>query len=90
MLVWYGHFPTMNEAIAREKLLKKWHRDWKFRLIESMNPDWRDLHDEIDTNIIYAEMEKASPRPACCIPGDCGDRVGVARGVAFVRERFEC
>jgi putative endonuclease len=47
-LVWYAHFHSMDEAIAREKLLKRWHRAWKFRIIEEMNPEWRDLHDEID------------------------------------------
>ncbi|MFT4121022.1 GIY-YIG nuclease family protein [Bradyrhizobium sp.] len=31
-----------SEAIAREKALKEWHRDWKIRLIEWENPDWRD------------------------------------------------
>ena len=30
-------------AIAREKRLKKWRREWKFALIEADNPDWRDL-----------------------------------------------
>jgi putative endonuclease len=30
-------------AIAREKLVKKWKREWKFALIEADNPDWRDL-----------------------------------------------
>ncbi len=60
-LVWYAHFPLMEDAIAREKLLKKWHRDWKCRLIELMNPDRRDLHDEIDINVMFTE---ASSRPA--------------------------
>ena len=50
-LVWYAHFQSMEAAIKREKLLKKWHRDWKFRLIERHNPDWLDLHDHIDTNV---------------------------------------
>ena len=30
-------------AIAREKRVKKWRREWKFALIEADNPDWRDL-----------------------------------------------
>ena len=34
---------TIVEAIAREKALKRWKRDWKIRLIEESNPDWRDL-----------------------------------------------
>jgi len=30
------------DAIAREKAIKKWRRDWKIRLIEEQNPDWLD------------------------------------------------
>jgi putative endonuclease len=33
----------MIQAIAREKQLKRWHRDWKIALIEQENPGWRDL-----------------------------------------------
>ncbi|WP_395660611.1 GIY-YIG nuclease family protein [Aestuariivirga sp.] len=48
-LVWYEHRLTMEAAIRREKQIKEWRRDWKVRLIEETNPEWRDLHDEIDT-----------------------------------------
>ncbi|PZF77157.1 GIY-YIG nuclease family protein [Aestuariivirga litoralis] len=47
-LVWYEHRLLMEVAIRREKQLKAWKRDWKIEIIEKMNPDWRDLHDEID------------------------------------------
>lgn len=43
-LVWYEAYDSIDEAITREKALKKWHRDWKIRLIEEMNPDWQDLY----------------------------------------------
>jgi putative endonuclease len=43
-LVWYETYDRIDEAIAREKALKKWHRDWKIRLIEEMNPEWEDLY----------------------------------------------
>jgi putative endonuclease len=43
-LVWYEHYADVNEAIAREKQLKKWERRWKLELIEAMNPDWTDLY----------------------------------------------
>ena len=43
-LVWYETYERVDEAIAREKSLKKWRRDWKIRLIEEMNPDWSDLY----------------------------------------------
>ena len=36
-------FGAMEQAIGREKQLKNWHRDWKFNLVESDNPDWLDL-----------------------------------------------
>ncbi|MDO7835711.1 hypothetical protein Q4610_11725 [Sphingobium sp. HBC34] len=34
-------------AIAREKALKAWKREWKIRLVEESNPDWRDRTDLI-------------------------------------------
>lgn len=39
-------FDEILAAISREKLLKRWRRDWKFALIEAHNPNWRDLWDE--------------------------------------------
>lgn len=46
-LVYYEIFDEITTAIAREKQLKNWHRDWKINLIESKNPYWKDLYDEI-------------------------------------------
>ncbi len=43
MLVWYEQHDSMIEAISREKRIKKWHRDWKVNLIQSINPGWADL-----------------------------------------------
>jgi len=37
----------MESAITREKQIKKWNRTWKLRLIESLNPDWSDLYDDL-------------------------------------------
>jgi putative endonuclease len=48
-LVYFESHDTMPLAIAREKQLKKWNRDWKIRLIEENNPDWSDLYDGIAT-----------------------------------------
>lgn len=39
----------IREAIAREKAMKKWKRQWKLKLIRAQNPDWRDLWDDIQT-----------------------------------------
>ncbi len=48
VLVWYEHRHTMASAIRREKQLKAWKRDWKIQLVEATNPDWQDLHGDID------------------------------------------
>jgi putative endonuclease len=46
-LVWFEIYDDPTTAIAREKELKKWHRDWKIRLIEEANPNWDDLYETI-------------------------------------------
>lgn len=46
-LAYYEIHDDINEAIKREKQLKAWKRSWKLELIESYNPDWKDLYDEI-------------------------------------------
>jgi putative endonuclease len=42
-LVYYEEYADPLSAIAREKALKKWHRDWKVRLIQQLNPTWENL-----------------------------------------------
>ncbi|MCC8984641.1 GIY-YIG nuclease family protein [Bradyrhizobium acaciae] len=42
-LVYVEVYASPQEAIAREKALKEWRRDWKIRLIEQDNPEWGDL-----------------------------------------------
>ena len=46
-LVWYEMHSEIYAAITREKQIKRWHRDWKIELIESMNPAWTDRFEEI-------------------------------------------
>ena len=46
-LAWYEPHETMESAIKREKSLKDWNRGWKIRLIRKMNPEWRDLADDL-------------------------------------------
>ena len=46
-LVYFEQHQTALAAITREKQVKKWLRVWKIELIESFNPEWRDLFDEI-------------------------------------------
>jgi putative endonuclease len=47
-LVYYETYDTPEEAIRREKRLKRWPRAWKVRTIEAFNPDWKDLYDELN------------------------------------------
>ena len=46
-LVYFEQHETMENAILREKRMKKWNRQWKINLIEDANPEWSDLWSEI-------------------------------------------
>lgn len=43
-LVYVEEYPTIEEAIAREKAMKAWKREWKIEAIENQNPAWEDLY----------------------------------------------
>lgn len=47
MLVYFEKFDTPQAAIQREKNIKHWSRVWKLQLVEAMNPQWRDLYNDI-------------------------------------------
>ena len=47
VLVYYEEYGSVLEACARERVQKRWRREWKIKLIESINPNWRDLTDEL-------------------------------------------
>ena len=47
MLVYYEEYASILEARARERVLKRWRREWKIKLIEDANPTWRDLTPEL-------------------------------------------
>lgn len=46
-LIYFEHFSEINQAIEREKQLKGWKRIKKEQLINSSNPEWRFLNDEV-------------------------------------------
>jgi putative endonuclease len=46
-LVYYEEHASILQARERERALKRWRRAWKFKLIEDINADWRDLVDEL-------------------------------------------
>ena len=47
-LVYFETYQFIQDAIEREKQLKKWNRKWKIRLIEEENPTWRDFFHELE------------------------------------------
>ena len=46
-LVWYKPSESIESAIAYEKKLKRWRREWKIKMIEEQNPEWVDLYQKI-------------------------------------------
>ncbi|MBI5191265.1 MAG: GIY-YIG nuclease family protein [Nitrospirae bacterium] len=46
-LVWYEMHEDIRDAISREKLIKKWKREWKLELIDRFNPRWDDLYEKL-------------------------------------------
>ncbi|MEA1962876.1 MAG: GIY-YIG nuclease family protein [Patescibacteria group bacterium] len=42
-LIYYEEYQYIEDAIKREKQLKKWNREWKIELIKKENPTWRDF-----------------------------------------------
>ena len=47
-LVWFETHETRESAFIRERQIKNWNRAWKLALIERMNPEWRELADELE------------------------------------------
>jgi putative endonuclease len=46
-LIYYEIYNSIDDAIVREKRLKKWKRQWKTELIEKNNPEWMDLYERL-------------------------------------------
>ena len=46
-LVYFESYNDIKDALIREKRLKKWNREWKIKLIKELNPEWRDLYDDL-------------------------------------------
>ena len=47
-LVWYEVYELRENAFRRERRIKKWERAWKLRLIEEINPGWKDLYETLN------------------------------------------
>ena len=55
-LVYIEKFVNGNEAVKREKRLKKWKREWKIKLIEELNPSWMDI--SLNWNLNYNKIRE--------------------------------
>ena len=62
-LVWFEVHETMESAIQREKRIKRWSRDWKYDLIHSINPTWRDLAEDFGFEPLPARKADPGSRP---------------------------
>ena len=47
MLIYYEQYTDINEAILREKRIKKWKRHWKIKLVNTVNSGWIDLYESL-------------------------------------------
>jgi putative endonuclease len=59
-LVWFEMHATMESAIAREKQLKNWRREWKVELILAANPNWRDLAEDFGFESLIKKVDSGS------------------------------
>jgi len=71
-LVYYEVYDSLEVGIHREKQLKKWRREWKEKLINDSNPEWRDLSDDIGVDTEYLQAVKAAYDTGKYTAGDRG------------------
>lgn len=57
-LLYFEKHITGEEAMKREKQIKKWNRAWKENLINKVNPEWKDLSEDFNKNASSEEILK--------------------------------
>jgi putative endonuclease len=57
-LVYFEEYRLVSDAIAREKQLKNWKREWKDKLVLDVNTDWKDISEEIRVDEALLEEVK--------------------------------
>lgn len=73
-LVYYETYNRLDIAIQREKQLKKWRREWKDKLINDFNPEWKDLAEDIGLDAEYINAVKDAYESGQYVAGDSGSR----------------
>lgn len=69
-LVYYEWYDRLDVAIQREKQLKNWKREWKDKLINDFNPEWKDMAEEIGCDAEYIQAVKDAYDNGQYIAGD--------------------
>lgn len=80
-LVYYEVYDRFDEGILREKQLKKWHREWKEKLINDFNPEWNDLAESIGVDAEYIQAVKDAYENGQFIAGDRGSEAAMRLSV---------
>ena len=78
-LVYYELFDRLDDAIHREKQLKKWRRDWKEKIINDFNPEWKDLTEDIGVNEDFILAVKEAYENGIYEAGDRGSEPAMRR-----------
>ena len=76
-LVYYEVYDLLDAGIRREKQLKKWRREWKEKLINDFNPEWRDLSEDIGVNAEYIQAVKNAYDNGQYVEGNRGPHAGL-------------
>ncbi len=77
-LVYYEIFDRLDDAIHREKQLKRWHRDWKEKLINDFNPESKDLTEDIGVDEDFIQAVKEAYEYGIYEAGDPGSEPGMS------------
>lgn len=76
-LVYYERYDRLDVAIKREKQLKSWKREWKDKLVNDFNPDWKDLAEDIGCDAEYIQSVKDAYDNGQYVAGDSGSEAGM-------------
>ena len=71
-LVYYEWYDRLDLAIRREKQLKNWKREWKDKLVNDFNPEWKDLSGDIGLDDDYIQAVKSAYECGQYVAGDSG------------------
>jgi putative endonuclease len=89
-LVYFEDTSDVNAALHREKLIKKWKREFKFDAIHRMNPEWNDLYEEMTGTVSPGHVASSchAPHPAALVGASPSTYGEMPQQVRHDRERW--